>query len=541
MSRYIFVIGGVMSSIGKGTTTVSLGRILQSKGFSVTAIKIDPYVNVDAGTMNPIEHGEVFVLSDGTETDQDLGTYERFLDISLDRDNYMTTGSVYWNVIQRERNLGYEGKCVEVIPHIPQEVINTIKRVGRKSRADFVLIEIGGTVGEYQNLLFLEAARVLKLENPQRVLFVLVSYLPIPKKVGEMKTKPTQLAYRFLSMAGIQPDFIVARAEVPLDEPRRRKLSVFCNVKRENIISAPDVDLIYEIPLNFEKEDFGNKVLREFGLRSRKTDLKDWESVVRKMKNSGKGIHIGMIGKYFETGEFVLMDSYISVIEAIKHASFSMGYKPRIQWFSAERIEKDRRYLQELGKMDGVIVPGGFGKRGVEGKIRAIQFCREKKIPFLGLCYGLQLAVIETARHLAGLKKANSTEIDPDTPYPVVDVMPEQKKILKEKRYGGTMRLGDHDCKIKRHSLAFRAYKKTKIVERHRHRYEVNNNYLDILEKHGFYATGINPQTGLVEIMERKDHPFFLGTQFHPEFLSRPLRPHPLFVAFVKASTKKTL
>ena len=540
MAKYIFVAGGVMSGIGKGVAVASIGKILKSKGFRVTAVKIDPYINVDAGTMNPIEHGEVFVTKDGDECDQDIGNYERFLDEDLTRTNYITTGRVYQAVINRERNLEYDGRCVEVVPDIPNEVISRLKKAALKSKADFVLIEIGGTVGEYQNMLFLEAARMLKLEKPKEVLFALVSYLPIPSMIGEMKTKPTQTAVRTLNAAGIQPDIILARSSVPLDEPRKRKISIFCNVDKENVISAPDVKTIYEIPVNFEKENLGNRILKKFELRPRNNDLKDWRRLVGKISNLKKTVKIGIVGKYFQTGDFTLMDSYISVLEAIKHASWFSNRKPEITWLSSEKYEKNPSSVRELKNFDGIIVPGGFGKRGVEGKIKAIGFCRKQKIPYLGLCFGLQLAVIEFSRNVCGLKGAASTEFTPKTPYPVIDVMLEQKALIKEKRYGGTMRLGDYKCQLKPGTLSFKAYRKQKyIFERHRHRYEVNNAFRERLEKKGMIMAGINPEIDLVEIIELPNHPFFVASQFHPEFKSRPLRPHPLFREFIKASIQR--
>jgi len=537
MARFIFVAGGVMSGIGKGTAVASIGRILKSKGFKVTAIKIDPYINVDAGTMNPIEHGEIFVTKDGEECDQDVGNYERFLDEDLTSENYLTTGKVYQAVINKERNLGYGGRCVEVVPDIPNEVIFRINLAAKKTKADFVLIEIGGTVGEYQNMLFLEAARLMRIQYPKRVVFILVSYLPIPEMIGEMKTKPTQNAVRLLNEAGIQPDIILGRARVPLDEPRKRKISIFCNVLKENIISAPDVQSIYEIPINFEKEKLGNKILKKFGLRPRKSNLRDWGELVKIIKKVQKPVKIGIVGKYFETGEFTLMDSYISVLEAIKHSSFSQKRKPEIHWLSAEKYEKDPSSLIELKNFDGVIVPGGFGSRGIEGKIRAIGFCRKEKIPYLGLCLGMQLAVVEFARNVCGLKRANSTEFS-KTKYPVIDVMPEQKILLEEKRYGGTMRLGEYKCQLKERTISFAAYGKKIVMERHRHRYEFNNEFRKILEKNGLKISGVNPERDLVEIIElsKEIHPFFVATQFHPEFKSRPLNPHPLFREFVKSA-----
>jgi len=535
MPKYIFVAGGVMSGIGKGIATASIGKILQSKGFKVTAIKIDPYINVDAGTMNPIEHGEVFVTDDGTECDQDMGNYERFLGENLTTENYMTTGKVYQAVINRERNLEYNGKCVEVVPHIPEEVISRINKAAKITKADFVLIEIGGTVGEYQNLLFLEAARMVRLQKPNDMLFILISYLPIPEMIGEMKTKPTQTAVRLLNEAGIQPDIILARARVPLDEPRKKKISIFCNVSPEAVISAPDANSIYEIPLNLEKDNLGNLILNKLGLKAKKKNLNDWQDLVKTIKNVKKPVRIGIVGKYFETGNFTLMDSYISVIEAIKHACWFFKRKPEVYWLGSEKYEKNPSTIKELKKYDGIIVPGGFGSRGIEGKIKAIKYCRENKIPYFGLCLGMQLAVIEFARNICGLKKANSTEFLPNCEEPIIDVMAEQKNLLKEKQYGGTMRLGAYLCEIKPKTISLRAYGTSSISERHRHRYELNNDFREILEKKGMLIAGINPEKNLVEIIELKNHPFFVGTQFHPEFKSRPLNPHPLFREFIKA------
>ncbi len=537
--RYIFVAGGVMSGIGKGVAVASIGKILKSKGYKVTAVKIDPYINIDAGTMNPIEHGEVFVTDDGDECDQDIGNYERFLDEDITRINYITTGRVYQAVINRERNLEYGGRCVEVVPDIPNEVISRIRKAAKKHKADFILIEIGGTVGEYQNMLFLEAARMLKLEHPEDVLFILVSYLPVPSIIGEMKTKPTQTAVKTLNTAGIQPDIILARSVVPLDEPRKRKISIFCNVSEKDVISAPDVKTIYEIPVNYEKENLGNQILKRFNLRARKNNLKDWKRLLKAIDTFKKPVKIAMVGKYFETGKFTLMDSYISVVEAIKHAAWFQKRKPEIHWLSAGDYEKNPRKLQELKKYDGVIVPGGFGGRGVEGKIKAIEYCRKQKIPFLGLCYGLQLAVVEFARNVCGLKGACSTEFNPKCPYPVIDVLPEQKALIKEKKLGGTMRLGAYKCRIKPGTKVAKAYKTLNISERHRHRFEVNNAFLEALEAKGMIMAGINPERDLVEIIELPNHPFFIGTQFHPEFKSRPLRPHPLFREFIKAAVTR--
>ncbi len=530
-----------MSGIGKGIVTSSIGAILQGKGFEVTAIKIDPYINVDAGTMNPIEHGEVFVTDDGVECDQDIGNYERFLNRDIYSDNYMTTGKVYETVIRKERNLEYDGRCVEVVPHIPDEVIRRIRKVAKSSKADFIMIEIGGTVGEYQNLLFLEAARMMHLRRPQDVLFILVSYLPIHKIVGEMKTKPTQYAVRTLNSAGIQPDIIIARSELPLDEPRKKKISLFCNIDKNDVISAPDIKSIYEVPINFEKGNLGQRILSKVNLRSRKEGrgLKKWHNLMKNIENLRGQLNIGIVGKYFDTGNFTLLDSYISVIEAIKHACWHYNKEPIIQWLGSEKYDpakgRARKNLKkDLGNLDGVIVPGGFGTRGTEGKIGVIEFVRKNKIPFLGLCYGMQLAVIEFARNVCKLKGAHTTEINRKTKYPVIDVLPEQKINIREKNFGATMRLGAYSCQLVKGTRSYKAYKKTNISERHRHRYELNNDFKKELENKGMIMAGINPERDLVEIIEIKKHPFFVGTQFHPEFKSRPLNPHPLFKEFIR-------
>lgn len=535
VSRFIFVIGGVMSGVGKGVTTASIGRILKDLGFKVTAVKIDPYINVDAGTMNPIEHGETFVLNDGRECDQDMGNYERFLDTTLTSDNYMTTGSIYLSVIQKERNLEYGGKCVQVVPHIPEEVISRLEHVSRKESADFVLVEIGGTAGEYENMLFLEAARLLKSRQPQNVAFILVSYLPTPKMIGEMKTKPTQHATRLLNSAGIQPDIIIARSSASLDEPRKEKISTFCNVPKENVISAPDAKSIYQIPINFEKDNLSGVILKKFGLKPRRRNGHEW---LKRFKTSRfpDTVRIGIVGKYFSSGDFTLSDAYISVIEAIKHSAHALKRRPVIDWLNSESFEKNPAALEELKSYDGIIIPGGFGSRGVEGKIKAIEYIRQHNIPFLGLCYGMQMAAVEFARNVVGLKDAHTTEINPDTPHPVIHILPEQESNVKNKNYGGSMRLGGYPCVLAKNTLAHRAYKTDTVSERHRHRYELNNDYRDRLAAAGLVFSGINPDKNLVEILELPDHPFFLATQFHPELQSRPLNPHPLFLAFIKSA-----
>ncbi|EKE16337.1 MAG: hypothetical protein ACD_11C00020G0042 [uncultured bacterium] len=536
--KYIFVMGGVMSGVGKGITTSSIGTILKARGYNVTALKIDPYINVDAGTMNPTEHGEVFVLDDGYETDQDMGNYERFMETTLPSMNYMTTGSVYQTVINKERNLEYKGRCVEVVPHIPMEVIERIEKASERAKSDITLIEIGGTVGEYQNILFLEAARMMKIKNPEDVLFVLVSYLPIPSKVGEMKTKPTQYAVRTLNGAGIQPDIIIARSETFLDEKRKEKISMFCNIPQEFVVSAPDIESVYEVPINYERDDLSRLILKKFKLKPRKSDLKSWQDLVDRIKASKEKIKIGIVGKYFGTGDFVLGDAYISVIEAIKHACYKNNVKPEIAWINSEAFEKGTNQLESLSEYAGIIVPGGFGSRGIEGKIKTIQYCRENKIPFFGLCYGMQLSVIEYSRNILGMQGANTTEVDRNTKHPVIDIMPEQKKNLEDRNYGATMRLGAYDALLKKGTIAFGAYGKSKISERHRHRWEVNPKYIEKIEKAGLIFSGKSPDGKLMEIVElpKEKHPFFLATQFHPEFKTTPLNSHPLFFEFVKAA-----
>ena len=543
-TKYIFVVGGVISGVGKGITASSIGLILKNRGLKVTALKIDPYINVDAGTMNPTEHGEVFVLSDGDETDQDMGNYERFLGIDLTRINYMTTGRVYQKVIERERNLEYKGKCVEVVPHIPMEVMVRIKEAGKKAEADVVVIEIGGTIGEYQNMLFLEAARMMKLESPKDVSFVMVSYLPTPGKVGEMKTKPTQHAVRALNASGIQPDILIARGETSIDEKRKEKISMFCNVPADRVVAAPDVDSVYDIPLNFEKEKLGDKLCELMGLGEQKSDAKAWTAWKNFAKHAHNGkevVKIAMVGKYFETGDFVLSDSYLSVIEALKYSSYKENKKPIISWLNSVDYEKNPAKLKELKNYDGIVVPGGFGSRGVEGNLKVVEFARKNKIPYFGLCYGMQMMVIEYARNVLGLKDANTKEVNPHSKNLVIDVMESQKELLQKNLYGGSMRLGEYKAVLGEGTIARASYGKKEVGERHRHRYEVNNAYIKELEAKGFVFSGRSPDGHLMEIAElpKSVHPFFLGTQFHPEFLARPLSPHPLFSAFIKACVGK--
>ncbi|MCL4358505.1 MAG: CTP synthase [Patescibacteria group bacterium] len=549
--KYIFVAGGVMSGVGKGVSVSSIAKIIQWQGLKVTCVKIDPYVNVDAGTMNPTEHGEVFVLSDGLECDQDMGNYERFLGENLSRSNYLTTGSIYLDVIKKERALKYDGRCVEVVPHIPLAILAKINQAAIESQADVIIVEIGGTVGEYQNILFLEAIRILKTKKPADVVLALVSWLPYQGLGSELKTKPTQYAVRTINAVGLQPDVIIARAAFALDQKRKEKIAFNCNLKEEEIISAPDIKIIYEAPLNFERDNLGRVILKKLNLKKKykKTDRLVWSKLIRTVKTAKAELRIGVVGKYFASGNFILSDSYISVIEAIKHAAYFFKRQPIIEWLSADDFDpayvktKVKENLLKLKKLDGVIVPGGFGSRAVEGKINAIRFCRENKIPFFGLCYGMQLMVIEFARHLTGLNQAQTTEIDPATPAPVIDILPEQKNNLTNQAFGATMRLGSYPAILAEKTIAAKAYGQTKISERHRHRYEVNPAHVETLTKAGLIFSGFSPDKRLMEIAElpKNKHPFFLGVQFHPEFQSYPLKPQPLFKEFIRACLKRRL
>jgi len=539
-TKFIFVIGGVLSGVGKGVTTASVGRILKNRGFNVSAMKIDPYINVDAGTMNPIEHGEVFVTDDGDETDQDIGNYERFLDTDINSPNYMTTGRIYLKVIEDERSMKYKGKCVQVVPHIPMEVVSRIKNAAKKAKADFMIIEIGGTIGEYENILFLEAARMMKLDNPDDVAFVLVSYLPVPGHLGEMKTKPTQHAARTLNNTGVQPDFIVARSKEVLDRPRREKLAFFCWLRsKDDVIAVPDVPSIYEIPAVLEKQNFGDLILKRLKVKTKNKKSPKWNQFVSKMNKAKGKVKIAVVGKYFGTGDYTLSDSYLSVIEAAKHASWYHGKNAELHWVDSEIFEKEPNRLKELNEYDAIIVPGGFGTRGVEGIIKTIQYAREKKIPYLGLCYGMQLATIEFARNVLGLKDAHTIEFNTKTTNPIIHINPEQATNVSHNRYGGTMRLGAYDCDLRKGTRVQKAYGKLDTSERHRHRYEFNNKYREQMDKAGLEVVGLNPESDLVEIVELRNHPFFVGSQFHPELKSRPLNPHPLFMGLIKAAIKK--
>jgi CTP synthase len=535
--KYIFVVGGVMSGVGKGVASSSMALILQQRGYDVNLVKIDPYLNVDAGTMNPTEHGEVFVLDSGLETDQDMGNYERFLNKTLGPEDYMTSGMVYQTVIARERALQYGGKCIEAIPHVRDEILERIKKAASHNESDISVIEIGGTVGDFQNALFIEAARVLRLTHPDDVLFVMVSYLPVPGTLGEMKTKPTQSAVRELNSYGVQPDFIIARSNGAMDAKRKEKLAIWCNVRPDRIISAPDVDSIYDVPINFEKDALGDTLLDALSLSKESTvNFGAWENFVEKLKSSRPEVSIGIVGKYFDTGDFMLSDAYLSVIEALKFSGAELMIKPIITWINAKDIEKNGTEI--LSKFDGIIVPGGFGETGIEGKILTAKYCRENKVPYFGLCYGMHMLVIEYARNVLGLLGAHTVEINPETLYPVVDVMENQKDLIKEGNYGGTMRLGSYPTKLMQGSIAGDAYEASEVYERHRHRYEINPVYVPQLTSSGLVFSGTSPDGVLMEIAELSKgiHPFYLGCQFHPELKARPLAPHPLFNAFLHAA-----
>ncbi len=535
--KIIFVSGGVISGLGKGITTASIGLLLKSSGFKVSAMKVDMYLNIDAGTMNPLEHGEVFVTKDGLETDQDLGHYERFLDEELRRYNYLTMGQVYQDVIEKERRLEYQGKCVEGHIHIPEEIINKINTSIEKSGCEIMLIEVGGTVGEYQNIMFFETIRRIKQKNPQDIALVHVVYLPIPSFLGEMKSKPAQASIYELYKLGLQPDFVVCRSEKPLDEKRKRAISFNTGIPEDHILAAPDVDTIYKVPMILKDQKLDIKLLKDLSLKPKKSDLKEWKKLINKVDKIKRSVKIAIAGKYFTSGSFNLEDSCVCVIEAIKHASWSLGIKPKIKWFNVENLKED-----ELASFDGIIVPQGWGVRGVEGKIKAVKFARENKIPYLGLCFGMQMAIIEFARNAANLKNANSEEVDPKTPHPVIHIIPNQKEYLQKNQYGGTIRLGNWPCKIRRGTTLHTIYKKDLIYERHRHRYEFNNKYKNQLTGLGLIISGTSPDRKLVEAVElpKSKHPFFIGTQFHPEYKSTPLNPHPIFIEFIKAAYGQT-
>ncbi|MCJ7571624.1 MAG: CTP synthase [Candidatus Thermoplasmatota archaeon] len=538
MVNYIIVTGGVISGLGKGITTASIGKILQLHGYNVTAIKIDPYMNFDAGTLRPTEHGEVWVTEDGGEIDQDLGHYERFLDINIPKSHNITTGQVYSAVIEKERKGKYLGKTVQPIPHVTDEIKERIRLPASQHNWDFILVEIGGTVGDYENVLFLEAVRQMKHEG-DKVVFVHVTYVPMLDALGEAKTKPTQHSVKQLREIGIMPDFIITRSEKTLDNVRREKIAMFCNVSQDDVISNEDVDNIYAVSLLFEKQDLCRKILKKLNLRKDKDNLKEWENFIKKINRLQNTVKIGIVGKYFDIGASQLSDSYISVIEAVKHAAWNNNLKPDIKWIDSKVFEIEPTKVKTLDKLDGIIVPGGFGLSGIDGKIATIRYCREKNIPYLGLCLGMQLAVVEYARNACGMADAHSTEVDKKTPYPVIDFIPEQVKILQDSRYGATMRLGAYPAVLKKGTIIYSLYKETNVSERHRHRYEVNPQFVEKLESCGIVFSGRSPDGILMEFMELPNHPYFVGTQAHPEFKSRPLRPAPLFDGLIQAAKKR--
>jgi len=538
MVNYIIITGGVISGLGKGITTASIGKILQLHGYKVTAMKIDPYMNCDAGTLRPTEHGEVWVTEDGGEIDQDLGHYERFLDINIPKNHNITTGQVYRAVIEKERKGKYLGKTVQPIPHVTNEIKKRIRAPAKENNWEFVLVEIGGTVGDYENVLFLEAVRQMKLEG-DKVIYVHVTYVPVLDTLGEAKTKPTQHSVKLLREIGIQPDFIITRSEEPLDSVRREKIAMFCNVHEEDVISDSNIDNVYGVTLLFEKQDLCKKVLRKLRLRKEKNNLDKWEKFIKKIRRLKKTLTIGIVGKYFDIGTSQLSDSYISVIEAVKHAAWNNNLKTNIKWIDSKVFEKDPKKLSTLKNLDGIIVPGGFGSTGIEGKIETIRYARENGIPYLGLCLGMQLAVVEYAKNVCKIEGANTIEIDKKAKHPVIDFIPEQVEIIQQSRYGATMRLGSWPAILKKGSKIQKLYGEKKIFERHRHRYEVNPDYINQLEDCGLIFSGKSPDGILMEFMEIKEHPYFVATQAHPEFKSRPLKPSPLFDGLIKAAKKR--
>lgn len=541
--QYIFVSGGVMSGVGKGIATASLAMLLKSRGFKVTVVKCENYLNIDSGLINPIEHGDPFLCEDGAETDMDIGTYEKFLDQDFGKRNFITMGQIYQAVIERERNFGYGGEDVEAIPHVTDEIIRKINLAADEEKSQIVIVELGGTAGEYQNALYYEAARILKHTLGETVVHVHVSYLPTPPHIGEPKTKPTQLSVKTLNSMGIQPDFIVARSSKNLDHRRRDRFALFCSVKSDHIIDAPDLESVYELPIIFHEQEFDRKVLAQMGIKDiRPARLKNWRELVVNIKKTEKPqITIAIVGKYFATGDYHLRDSYAALYDALDHAAVHHQLTLNIVGVNSET---ERNISAKLNGVDGVIVPIGWGERGVEGKIKAIKYAREQKVPFLGLCYGMQLAVVEFARNMVGLKDAHTSEVNPKTKHPVVHMIPEQGRILEDRAYGGTMRLGSWDCVVRPDTLAYKAYskhhqfkdkKRGVAAERHRHRYEFNDDYEEVLTKKGLVISGRSVKENLVELIElkEKDHPFFVGTQGHPEYKSRPLKPHALFLEFI--------
>ncbi len=546
LTKYIFVSGGVLSGLGKGVTAASLGVLIKEQGYSVTNIKCENYLNLDSGNINPVEHGDVFLCEDGLEADLDLGSYERFLGKEVGYKNFTTMGQIYSTVIERTKNLEYGGATVDAIPYVPEEVIRRIREAALGY--DVVLIELGGTAGEYQNIIYYEAYRIMKMTLPEDVILLHVTYFPAPSHINELKSKPTQLSVKALNSMGIQPDFIVGRGELEIDEKRKEKVAYFCNMDQEDIISNPDCKSIYEIPLIFDRQDFSQKVLKKLGLKGKKLALNDWRDMVKNIYSKKENkVKIGIIAKYIATGDYELKDSYTSLLESISHSSWHEKIEVEIVFINAENLEKKKeKALADLKEVDGIIVPIGWGGRGVEGKIEAIRYARESKIPYLGLCYGMQLASIEFARHVVGLTDSNTEEVDPKAAHQIIHSIPFEEKYQKIKGDGASMRLGAYDCVLKENTLAHEIYKKhhsfkdekkNLISERHRHRYEFNNAYRQALADKGFVISGTSPDDFFVEMIElpKEAHPFFLATQAHPEYKSAPLKPHPIFIEYLRA------
>lgn len=550
-TKYIFVSGGVISGIGKGLTAASIGLLLKSAGYTVSPIKFENYLNIDAGTINPIEHGDPFLCEDGAETDMDIGSYEKFLNEDMGKENFVTIGQIYKTVIDRERRFEYNGEDVEAIPHITDEIIKRITELAEKKNADIVIVELGGTAGEYQNVFYYEASRIMTLKNPGDVVHVHVSYVPTPGHLGEPKTKPTQLSVRTLNSMGIQPDFIVARSEKYLDQRRRDRFALFCNMHPEDIISNPDLQSVYEIPAMLHKQRMDEKILQKLQLPVKEPHVEAWDGLVAKIQaKKEKTVEIAIVGKYFGTGDYQLRDSYAALFDALDHASWQVGITVKTRWVDAEKVYTEGAE-KIIGNPDGIIVPIGWGERGAEGMIKAASYAREKQIPYLGLCYGMQLAVIAFARDILGWKDANTAENDPNSAHSVIHLIPTQKELMERRAYGGTMRLGSWDAKVKKDTRAYELYEKyggmkdkeTGLTsERHRHRYEFNNEFTNDFEKAGFVISARSVQEELVEIIElpKETHPFYLGTQGHPEYKSRPLSPHPIFIGFLEACAKHT-
>jgi CTP synthase len=544
-TKYIFVSGGVISGIGKGTTSASIALLLKAAGYKVAPMKFENYLNLDAGTINPIEHGDPFLCNDGTEADMDIGTYEKFLNEDMGKENFVTVGNIYQTVIDRERRFEYNGEDVEAIPYITNEIISRIEELGRKKDADIVMIELGGTAGEYQNVFYYEASRMMTLKKRDDVLHVHVTYVPTPSHLGEPKTKPAQLSVRTLNSMGIQPDFVITRGEKYLDQRRKDRLALFCNMHQDDVISNPDLPSVYEIPMVLHKQDLETKIMKKLGLPIRKADLKPWQKFVDSTKNTKDTVEIAIVGKYFGTGEYQLRDSYAALFDAIDHAAWADGVQVKTKWVDAEKVEKEGAE-KVIGKPAGIIVPIGWGERGAEGMIAAASYARVNKIPYLGLCYGMQLAAIAFARDVIGFKDANTEENDKKTKHPVIHFIPSQKELIKHRAYGGTMRLGGWDAKVKQSTRAFEIYKKYNdfineekgiTSERHRHRYEFNDDFAKDFENNGMVISARSVIENLAEIVElpKEVHPFYMGTQGHPEYKSRPLKPHPIFLEFIQA------